>query len=429
MPLNTFTLGLTLTDLPEFCGPDDLSDAIVSLRNSERPPFPGEWFAPISDDGIRRLIKLAFFTSLVAEEGRYPRFRMMNANVPELGFWLAATFNIPITDVDSLRRIAPAASETDSALLITERDGALHCTGSVIVNDMGFGTRIGRPEILGFGQPPSLILRVDGPGRLRASEDCYTLMLDGGRMRQVVDYRLVPQVQELWDALGAQMIDAIAQVQGEESRKYFGGFHRIGEFIHKAWSCVLASAIGRGHGGAFIVLPTTGSPEEFDIRCKYPAQMQFGDDIREFWVSCITYAQAKDDGERERAAHHWNWRRAAVFTKAQILAGLSSVDGCVVVDRSLKVVGFGGEIRIDDAKLQAAPRTLRDKKTGALLPKANVEQMGTRHRSAYRLAKTHPGIIAFVISQDGDLRIFCSDEHDVFGFDRLHAWVHEHESV
>ena len=229
---------------------------------------------------------------------------------------------------------------------------------------MGCGTVIGHPGIVGVGRPTSLIVRVDGPGRLRVSEDVYTLMLDGGRIRQVVDYGLVPQVRDLWNALGAQMVDAIAQVQGEESRKYFGGLHRAGEFIHKAWSCVLASAIGRGHGGAFIVLPTTGSPEEFDIRCKYPAQMQFGDDIREFWLTCASYAQSKDDAERERAAHHWNWRRAAVFTKARILAGLSSVDGCVVVDRCLKVVGFGGEIRIDDAKLQAAPRTLRDKKTG-----------------------------------------------------------------
>jgi hypothetical protein len=32
------------------------------------------------------------------------------------------------------------------------------------------------------------------------------------------------------------------------------------------------------------------------------------------------------------------------------------------------------------------------------------------------------------LSQDGDLRIFCSDETDVFGFVNLHAWVHEYEA-
>jgi len=33
-----------------------------------------------------------------------------------------------------------------------------------------------------------------------------------------------------------------------------------------------------------------------------------------------------------------------------------------------------------------------------------------------------------VVSQDGDLRIFTSTQDDVFGFDRLHAWVHQSES-
>jgi hypothetical protein len=166
------------------------------------------------------------------------------------------------------------------------------------------------------------------------------------------------------------------------------------------------------------------------MHCKYPARMPFGDIIREFWLSCVSHARVPmdDHRERDRLAHVWNWRRAAVFAKARVLAGLSSVDGCVVLDRCLKVLGFGAEIRIDDDKLGTAPRALRNKKTGEPTPESEVEQMGTRHRSAYRLAKVHPGIMVFVISQDGDLRIFCSDDQDVFGFDRLHAWVYQHES-
>ncbi len=431
MSLNTFTLGLNFTDLPEFCSPDDLSDGIVSLRRSqvEEQKDGRGWLAPLSDDGIRRLVKLAFYTSFATEEGRYPQFRMMSANVGADSLWKAATFNLPISDMESLRRLAPAASETDSALLITEMEGQLHCTGSVIVGDMGFSNKIGRPEIVGVGRSPSLIVRVDGPGRLRVSEGFYTLLLDAGRIRQVVDYGLVPQVRELWDELAIEMADVTAQVHGEESRKYFGGYHTLAEFIHKAWSSVLASAVDRRHGGAFVILPKAGLPEQFSIHCKHAAQMPFADDISEFWQSCVSHARcAKDNHEaRNRAEHAWNWRRSAVFTKARVLAGLSCIDGCVVLDRRLRVVGFGGEIRIDDERLRAAPRALRNKKTGELTPEAVIEQMGTRHRSAYRLARLHAGTIVFVISQDGDLRVFCSDEHDVFGFDRLHAWVHQHE--
>jgi hypothetical protein len=430
MPLNTFTLGLFYGGLPEFCGPDDLSDAIISIRKSVLDLHAGDtgWLAPISDDGIRRLIQLAYYTSLTQEEGRYPRFRCMIADVGKGNIQLVASCTIPLDDVELLRRLAPAASETDGALLVTELDGRLVCTGLVIMNDMGFATKVGRPEIVGVGGSPSLVIRVDGPGRLRVTEWAGTLLLGAGRIRQVVDYRLVPSVKELWDGLAAQMLDKTAEAEGEESRIYFGGQHTLAELIHRIWSRDLAAAIDRLHGGAFAILPSEGSLEGFHIRCKYPVEMHLGDDIPEFWKSGVHYAKARDDGQREAATHAWSWRRATLFTKAEILAGLSSVDGCVVLDRNLQVLGFGGEIRVDDRKVQAATRALRNFRTDQLTPEAELEQYGTRHRSAYRLAKVHPGTMVFVISQDGDLRIFCSNEKDVFGFDHLHAWVHQYEA-
>ncbi len=431
MPLNTFTLGLTIGDLPEFCGPDDLSDGIISIRESklESHGSDSKWLSPISNEGISRLITLAYYTSFAAEEGRYPCFRLMSTDFFENSIWYAADFNTPINDVESLRRLAPAVSETDSALLIKERDGVLLCIGSVIVNDMGFSTKIGRPEIVGVGQSPSLIVRVDGPGCIRATETGFTLVLDRGRIRQVVDYWNVQQIRDLWVNLATQMVDSTASIHGEESRKYFGGTHSLAQFIHKAWSKVLTTAIDKHHGGAFVLLPKQGKPEDFDIRCKYPAQMRFGEDILQFWLSCFKHAAARDDRERDKSTDAWSWRRTSVFAKAEILSALSSVDGCVVLDRNLQVLGFGGEIRVYDDKVKKAPRALKNLKTGQLTPEDELEQMGTRHRSAYRLAKVHPGIIVFVISQDGDLRIFCSDESHVFGFDRLHAWVHQYESM
>jgi hypothetical protein len=426
MPLNTFTLGLTIGDLPEFCGPDDLSEAIVSIRESELERYDGDnkWLSPISNDGIRRLITLAYYTSFAAEEGRYPRFRLISANYNADSIRYATSFETQISDVESLRRLAPAVSETDGALLVTERDGVLLCIGSVILGDMGYGTKIGRPEIGGVGRSPSLVVRVDHPGCLRATE-FFTLVLDGGRIQQVVPYNLVPQTQELWRHLAAQMVDSTASIYGEESRAFFGGTHTLAQVIHKAWSRVLATTIDKQHGGAFVILPTEGKPKNFDIHCKYPAQMRFREDILQFWQSCVSCAIARDD--RERAIDNWSRRRAIVFSKAEILAGLSSVDGCVVLDQHLRVLGFGGEIRVDEKMVKAAPRALRNIKTGQPM-EDELKQMGTRHRSACRLAQVHPGIIVFVISQDGDLRIFCSDESNVFGFDRLHAWVHQYES-
>jgi hypothetical protein len=195
MPLNWFTRGLSVDDLPEFCGPDDLSDAIISIRKFRLDQLGdhASLLAPISDDGIRRLIQVAYFTSLAQEEGRYPQFRCVNADVRRSEIRLAASCTVPINDVESWRRLAPAASETDGALLVTERDGSLVCMGFMIVNDMGCAANIGRPEIVSVGLGPSLIVRVDGPGRLRASELGFTLILARGRMWEVVDCRALPE--------------------------------------------------------------------------------------------------------------------------------------------------------------------------------------------------------------------------------------------
>src|SRR5688572_12570158 len=111
MPLNSFTCGLTFQDLNEFCGPDDLRDAIISIRKS------GAFATPISDQGIRRLIKLVYYASLAPEEGRFPRSRFIVRKPGTGDVFIAGHFEVELKDIDTLRRLAPAVSGSDGALL------------------------------------------------------------------------------------------------------------------------------------------------------------------------------------------------------------------------------------------------------------------------------------------------------------------------
>jgi hypothetical protein len=428
--LNSFTVGLQIADLPQFSGPRDLSNTFVLIRRHLHPataadPQP---FAPISDAGIHRLVQLAYQTSLAEEEGRFPAFKLVNTRIDASDSSLAATLDVRLDDLDSLRRLAPAVSGTHAGLLVVEDGDALRCRGVVVTAEMGRDIRIGRPEIVPIGRPSSLIVRVLGPAHLRLTEGWYTLVLERGRIRQIVDYGQVAQVNELWREFASSALDRIAARRGDDARQYFGGVATLADFTHKAWSRVLASAMERRHGGTFVVLPESGRPAAHDIRCTYDTNIGLGQDIEDFWDTCIEHSLTKDSDARERADHDWNWKRAAVFAKADIVSGLSSVDGCVVLDRNLRVSGFGGEILVDRVRVDQEPRTLMNLKTGEPMSEAELDRLGTRHRSAYRLAKAHPGVIAFVVSQDGDLRIFASTNEDVFGFDRLHAWVHQSES-
>ena len=430
MALNSFTVGLQVADLPQFSGPRDLSNTFVLIRRHLNPQTAdAEPRAPISDTGIHRLVQLAYQTSLAEEEGRFPEFKLVNARLDSSDSSLVATLDVPLDDLDSLRRLAPAVFGTHAGLLVTEEnEDELRCRGILVTGEMGRDIKIGRPEIVPIGKPPSLIVRVLGPAHLRLTEGWYTLVLERGRIRQIVDYGLVDQVSELWKAFAALVLDRIAAKRGDPARQYFGGADTLADFTHKAWSRVLASAMERRHGGTFVVLPGSGRPEDFDIRCTYAPSIEFGAAVHDFWDTCIEHFLAKDSAAGEQADHDWNWRRSAVFAKADIVSGLSSVDGCVVLDRNLRVSGFGGEILVDPTRAAREPRQLRNLKTGDPMPETELDSLGTRHRSAYRLVKAHSGTLAFVVSQDGDLRVFCSTQDDVFGFDRLHAWVHQSES-
>jgi hypothetical protein len=434
VPLNRVSIGFTLSDLPEFCGPGNLADCIISIRNNHRERFNGWGTAPISDEGIRRLINLAYHTSMVPEEGRFPMFRV--ACHPKDGVRAIAECDVALDSVERLRRLAPAVSGSHSvALLVTDDTGPLRCIGLAIVDSMGFGVKPGRPEIGGVGFGPTFYLRVEGPGQLRASDSTSPIggiRLSGARIHQVAPYDTVPGVRKFLEKLAARTLDSVVAAKGDDSRKWFSG-HTY-PLVAKVLARILENAIDLQHGGAFAFLPTLDrNVDAFDIHFKYPAALNLGHSITDFWCACVDWAEGKDEKERESALHHWRWKRERLFSSATALSGLSAVDGCVVLNHNLDVLGFGGVIGLGDSdkKIVESPRKLKNAKTGAILEDSEIVSLdlGTRHRSAFRLCKAHADSLVFVISQDGDLRVFFSDDKFVYGFEHLFAWVNELDAV
>jgi hypothetical protein len=91
-----------------------------------------------------------------------------------------------------------------------------------------------------------------------------------------------------------------------------------------------------------------------------------------------------------------------------LAASLAAVDGAILLRRDWKLVGFGAEVtetgiwRDDEAVEYGKHPDAMDE------PRAKpLSSLGMRHRSAYRFCQKVSGAMAFVISQDGDLRVFC----------------------
>ena len=101
----------------------------------------------------------------------------------------------------------------------------------------------------------------------------------------------------------------------------------------------------------------------------------------------------------------------AIFEMSRVIAGLAEIDGAVVLDKRFSLLGFGAEV---SSEIAAPSRVWR-----ALDPEGErrevnaVEDVGTRHRAAYRFVRQHPRGLAIVISHDGGVSFVANRDGEV----------------
>jgi hypothetical protein len=101
----------------------------------------------------------------------------------------------------------------------------------------------------------------------------------------------------------------------------------------------------------------------------------------------------------------------AVFELSRLIANLSAIDGAVVLDKRLGLLGYGAEV---SAELPSPTRVWRALDTeGRKREPDDIENVGTRHRAAYRFVHDHPRGLAIVISHDGGVSIVANHDGEV----------------
>jgi hypothetical protein len=101
----------------------------------------------------------------------------------------------------------------------------------------------------------------------------------------------------------------------------------------------------------------------------------------------------------------------AVFELSRLVANLTAIDGAVVIDKRLGLLGFGAEV---SAELPAPSMVWRARDTeGRDREQDDVENVGTRHRAAYRFVHDHPTGVAIVISHDGGVSFVANRDGQV----------------
>jgi hypothetical protein len=415
-------LGYTSATPDAPCGQEALADLLLEYRRFETGRGPDGWaLPPISESGIRKLVGLAFYASMAPEEGRSPRFKAVCRE--DAGTSVARLQPVPIDEIDVLRRLAPACTHAECALLVAEREGGLWCDGVANIGPMGYETIPGRPEFVGVGGPPTFRIRVEGPGHLVAGIGGVAYEMQAGTIRRLSPYFHVPGVFAFREQLAQRLEQELLHLEGDDAQTFFGG-SRYSTPIPVILSRMLRVAVEARHGGAFVIIPSDScNPLDFGIKPKYQAEdLDLGADMVRFWSACAAAQRKYEQQGYTDAIRQCNVTRAKMLTDAEAVGNLSCVDGCVVLNRRLQLCGFGANIGVSEEEAKGAPRPFMDQEAGEEWKYETFMNGigGTRHQSAARLCKAHAGVLVFIASQDGELKTFYSDEDKVSAFGPLY---------
>ncbi len=412
----------------------NLEKLVIEVRDS-LVSHPG---APSSND-LRHVFNTLYATSLLKEEGRAVRARVIiappDAFPPEDGppdgthvvrFTVGHALNS-----NEIKRLSPAASFFHSAIAAwphPERGfqiwGILN-TGPRWMNLVAGGRKPMGNDI------PFPIIHVRDPGWLLFYQG-YSLLTEwrgrgfhGPRLDVFQSRLLSDRFAHLRMALVQELSDDC--LPGSLSLESYAELcHLISiQFLKRVINLVRTS----GHGGSLLYLPEGETGLEVTNRwvdCKYSAAPdEAGSRFRSLLQSIIRRVgelalenATLDDAWmifRNSRDPELDQLEESFFELARLFSDLMQVDGALVVDQRLSIIGFGGEIRVDLNVLQVDQSHDLD---GKKVTSWNVQNDGTRHRSVYRLCSVEPEVIGFVISQDSHVRMIANFN------DSVTFWTH-----
>ena len=381
---------------------DDTFEGPTELAAKLMPYFDVD-FAGIDD--LPRLIKLLYHASLVPDEGRYPRFRVICGRE---SFGHTVEFAAPapsMNTVEAIRRLAPAISDPNTAVRIT--GDARHGFSAFQILDFLEHSVRGNAEAVSEDSLPAgtLTVRVDGPGELRATiQPGPVFHLRGNKIRELIafDKAVLPfraLVRKLCEDFRPPL-DPVTNQPVISLDLFMDGFLYV-------WATMMVDVINSPQGGAFLIAPMGLCS---CVESRFPAK---GNLFQAFKTTIM--ALTKRAGENiSEGRKQWLLHRAHLLRVARMFGRLSATDGAVLFDRELSLCGFGAKI------IGASPtRMLHDGITGQAV---DLGDTGMRHRSAAEFVQAVSGAIAFVISQDGDLTAFYSDDERAYRLPHLDAW-------
>jgi hypothetical protein len=401
--------------------PPDLARYVEEHWPSERP-------LRVPRDLLGEALSVAFQASLTAEEGRPIRFRLLLTpfdDLPESGSPSEGVLRLRFEPsrslhAEELRRLSPSVAFETSLIGAQVEDGKLRIWGIAHSGPAWLApTWGGRSIVPNWTYDP--IIHATGPGQLAVR--CAGTMV-GGIERGVL-------VDALMDVFDSQWLPAMFAREREIIRSEHAA-HQVGSasptmvehsLVGRIGQQMLRRAIqlvrGARHGGMILLVDASSPPGVEGLRLKY----RFGQDEPSHRFRTLLFRiLERVAGATSKASVGWPDFAASrsaklerleqsVFELSRLIANLTAVDGAVVLDKRLGLVGFGAEV---SAEIPSPARVWRALDTeGREREPYDSENVGTRHRAAFRFVNDHPDGLAIVVSHDGGVSFVANHEREI----------------
>ena len=410
--------------------PQQLADLVRQRWSAlhARPPGdpePGTQICSLPDaPALEQILSTVYQATLLREEERPVTFRLIVGSprsfAPDAGppFGLhRLVFTQPraLTEHE-LRRLSPAAKYHRSLIGIDKDADGEYVIWGILQSgprwlDSVRGGRRSNPTL----PAAKLVVRATGPGRVAVASGSVTLgALRGGSVsastNDLFDSKWLP-------AMFRRERAEIDVLHGEARSASAEPWAELGEDLTRMLSQqmvkrIIATMRSIHHGGMLVLLPSEGTEEVMRGVLDLKYAFEDAEPRRRFRTLILAVMRSLAETHSERvgwSAYGSSDSRAlasldeAVFEVSHLIAGLADVDGAVVMNKRFEVFGFGCEILSGVLSEVRTVRRALDLE-GTLHEEETVENVGTRHRSAYRLCSRVHDALVVVVSHDGTVR-------------------------
>lgn len=384
---------------------------------------------------LDELLDVCYHASLMTEEGRPTIFRVAFVSgstpvspprrepvllEPTMRYVLGEP--VPFT-VGELRRLAPVA-DPRRVLIAVEQIGEgvsgrrLQIYGLI---DVGVSLwEMARHErISGTASPDVLVVASTRPGELSISRgDHPVARLRGGELVRPTGSVLFhgPVARFFLNASDALIREACGRSGVNQDPAEDDGL----SFAH-LWfiESILVHTAGLKHGGALLFVQDALADNEVrlqevvSVKYRLPstrsrdalvAAMAVRLEHNELHGRLRGRRAVKQEDLENLEALAWHQRDLEESSRdaARFIGSLTAVDGAVVLTDMLRIIGFGAEVRVNRAGVNAIHIAKNEEGDG--ITAVPFTDYGTRHRSAFRFVGNMTPSVAFILSQDGGIK-------------------------